>query len=378
MIDSPDGGTDDYLGAGIAVTKIPIRMWWLSATDVYNVETAGAGDARGPYTPEHVASGGNGKLALGWLPAPNDDVSGFAAQYRGWDETNSRWGSWTTKYLGPDARTHTFTGLADNTYEARVVSRELRGGNPLEVSVSFTQDEYKAAEDGTVQVTMQLSAAPGRTVTVPIASFNQGGVADSDYSGIPASVTFAAHETEKSFTFTATADTDDDDGESVRLVVYDLPRRVTGTGVTTVRIEDDDGDPFIADGSFWSAVYHREVTVGSAKSGNPPQVPVIHVESRETGTLQVRWDAVDVGTGSEVYAYSVRTREWSALQGSPWMEQTIYDYPTYPTCYLESCGDERQVLFEGLISGREYNIQIQSHNANGSSAWKDFGPYTPR
>ena len=40
---------------------------------------------------------------------------------------------------------------------------------------------------------------------------------EDDYSGVPASLTFGATDTEKSFTFTAAADDVDDDDESVGL-----------------------------------------------------------------------------------------------------------------------------------------------------------------
>ena len=62
-----------------------------------------------------------------------------------------------------------------------------------------------------------LSAAPERQVEVDLTATNQGGAGNSDYSGVPDSVTFAATETSKTFTFTAAADDVDDDGESVVL-----------------------------------------------------------------------------------------------------------------------------------------------------------------
>ena len=62
---------------------------------------------------------------------------------------------------------------------------------------------------------------------------------NSDYSGIPASLTFNPGDTEK--TFTATHDTVDDDDESVKLSFGALPQQVSdGTTVeATVNITDD-------------------------------------------------------------------------------------------------------------------------------------------
>ena len=76
---------------------------------------------------------------------------------------------------------------------------------------------YTAAEGGTATVTVTLSADPERTVEVPITKTNQGGASAADYSGVPASVTFDAGDTSKTFDFAATQDAEDDDGESVEL-----------------------------------------------------------------------------------------------------------------------------------------------------------------
>ena len=107
---------------------------------------------------------------------------------------------------------------------------------------------------------MKLSADPQRTVTIPITKTDQDGATSSDYSGVPASVTFNSGETEKSFTFTATADTVDDDGESVKLTFGTLPAGVTEgtTNATVVSIDDDDAmsQPQVSsEVSFGSSAY---------------------------------------------------------------------------------------------------------------------------
>ena len=100
-----------------------------------------------------------------------------------------------------------------------------------------------------------LSAAPEREVTIPITATDQGGVGVDDYSGVPASVTFGAADTSKSFTFSAAQDDVDDDGESVWLRFGILPSGVTqdtsvppgdnrGLDTTTVTITDND-DPAV-------------------------------------------------------------------------------------------------------------------------------------
>ena len=79
---------------------------------------------------------------------------------------------------------------------------------------------------------------------IPISVDNQNGATPGDYSGVPASVSFSATETSKTFRFTATQDTVDDDDESVELSFGVLPERVFAgaPNATTVEIIDDD-DP---------------------------------------------------------------------------------------------------------------------------------------
>ena len=115
-----------------------------------------------------------------------------------------------------------------------------------EVTAQFTQDSYTVDEGGTQTVTVELSADPERTVTIPITATGEGGATSTDFS-IPAGVTFNRGETSKTFTFTATQDTVDDDDESVKLEFGTMPDAWVSAGTrdeTTVSITDDD-DPFV-------------------------------------------------------------------------------------------------------------------------------------
>ena len=111
------------------------------------------------------------------------------------------------------------------------------------VQVSFGASSYTVAEGLSVTVTVELSAAPERSVSVPLTHAAQGDTTAADYSGVPTSVTFAADETEQTFTFTAAADDVDDDGDSVLLGFgTPLPDGVSAgaTATSTVSITDDD------------------------------------------------------------------------------------------------------------------------------------------
>ena len=136
---------------------------------------------------------------------------------------------------------------------------------PVAVTVAFEASTYTVAEsddssttdvtENAVEVKVTLSADPLREVIIPITRTNQGGATDSDYSGVPTSVTFASGDTEKTFTFTATPDTADDDEDQVKLSFGTLPAGVTAgaTAETTVSITDDD-DPQVTV-SFGAATY---------------------------------------------------------------------------------------------------------------------------
>ena len=111
-----------------------------------------------------------------------------------------------------------------------------------DLSVSYGQGTYTAAEGGSITVTVKLSVDPERTVTVPINHTPQGGATSADYSGVPTSVTFNSGDTEKTFSFAAASDSVDDDGESVKLTFGTLPTGVTEgtTNESVVSITDDD------------------------------------------------------------------------------------------------------------------------------------------
>ena len=64
------------------------------------------------------------------------------------------------------------------------------------VRVRFEQGAYTVVEGSTETVTVTLNADPGRTVIIPITNTDQGGASSADYSGVPASVTFNAGDTE--------------------------------------------------------------------------------------------------------------------------------------------------------------------------------------
>ena len=114
-----------------------------------------------------------------------------------------------------------------------------------QVTTSFETGTHTVAEGDTATVTVSLSADPERTLVIPLNRAEQGGATSADYSGVPATVSFAPGQVEAVFTFRATQDEVDDDNEKVRISFGAMPdsRITTGaTDQTTVSITDDD-DP---------------------------------------------------------------------------------------------------------------------------------------
>ena len=126
-------------------------------------------------------------------------------------------------------------------FTGTITDNDTADNNP---TVRFGASSYTAIEGvaGAV-VTVELNPAAARAVTILVTATPQGGASSADYSGVPGSVTFAAGETEQSFTVTATDDSVDDDGESVQLGFGRLPSGVllgSPSTATVALVQDAD------------------------------------------------------------------------------------------------------------------------------------------
>ena len=112
-----------------------------------------------------------------------------------------------------------------------------------EVTVSFAQSGYRAAEGGHVDVAVTLSAVPERQVSIPVEAEGADGADSADFSISPSSLSFGANETTGTVRVSAANDSAVDPGESVVLGFgMSLPERVSEGGIaeTTVAIRDTD------------------------------------------------------------------------------------------------------------------------------------------
>ena len=140
---------------------------------------------------------------------------------------------------------------------------------PLPVTVSFGAATYTAREGGSgASVSVELDAAPGRSVTAPLTTTHRGGATGADYSGVPASVTFGANETRQTFTVMATNDSADDGGESLSIGFGTLPASVSAGSPAVVALDDDDGSVRrVTVGFGMHSLYTSEVRESTWPSG---------------------------------------------------------------------------------------------------------------
>ena len=176
------------------------------------------------------------------------------------------------------------TGVSAGTTDEAVVT--ITDDDVPSVSVSFEQGTYTVVEGSTETVTVTLNANPERTVIIPITTTDQDGASSSDYSGVPASVTFNAGDTEVDITFSATQDQDNDDGESVKLTFGNtLPTGVSAgtTDEAVVTITDDDV-PSVSvsfEQADYTVVEGSTETVTVTLNANPERTVIIPITTTD-------------------------------------------------------------------------------------------------
>ena len=112
------------------------------------------------------------------------------------------------------------------------------------VTVEFGSATYSGAEGDAVMVTVTLSAAPQRPLTIPITTTPQDGAEAADVL-VGSSVSFGTGDTEQQFSAVLADDPFADHGESLQLSFGTLPPGVTASGTTTTTITIIDNDPAV-------------------------------------------------------------------------------------------------------------------------------------
>ena len=144
------------------------------------------------------------------------------------------------EYPEPD---ETFTVTLSNAENATINDGEgvgtITDDDQVVLTVSYGASSYTVTEGSAVSVTVVLSGAPGRSIEISL-SHTPDGADATDYSGVPDSVSFAASETQQTFSVTATEDREHDADEQVVLGFGTLPSGVVpgDPGTSTITIVD--------------------------------------------------------------------------------------------------------------------------------------------
>ncbi len=198
---------------------------------------------------------------------------------------------------------------------------------PADNTVSFSHGTYAVAEGSTANLTIELERPAAAPFTVPVVIGTLTTASSADYSGLPASVTFATGDTRKTFSVSGLQDDDDDDSELVYLAFGTLPSGIVSVAPANafLFINDDDlPDVTVAFGATSYSVEEGEeveVTVTlSALAERAVEIP-INVYNRE------RASADSAFTGS-VDDYASSATDYSGVPAtlsftSDEMEQTF-------------------------------------------------------
>ena len=267
LVANTNNTTTTYAHTGLAASTT--RHYRVSAINsvgsgaASNIDNATTGTpaATAPGAPTGLTATASGttRIDLAWT-APGSTGGTAITGYK--IESSSDDGStWTDRVADTSSTTTTYahTGLAPGTtrhYRVSAINTVGTGlpsnvanattGTTGQTTVTFGASFYTAVEGGAAAtVTVELSAAPSASVTIPLTTEHLGNATAADHSVIPATVTFGVGEQTKTFTVTATNDTDEDGGESVRLGFGTLPAGYAPGAhrTATVALADDDARP---------------------------------------------------------------------------------------------------------------------------------------
>ena len=226
---SADSAVDDTITVTINVTNIDIP-----AIPGQPAVTATTGSAAG--------------LTVSWTALTSTEtapVDGYDVQYR--EKDANPVDDWSE--VSVTTNSATITGLDySKTYEVQVRSKNSEGesgwsnsgegSTPQLLNVTFSSGTYRVTEGSSVTITVNVSPAADRVLSIPI-SVTDGSAESDDYevSGTP--LTFAIGDSTKTFTISANNDSDRDD-ETVNLAFGTLPDAVEGGTPATATLTIDD------------------------------------------------------------------------------------------------------------------------------------------
>ena len=206
-------------------------------------------------------------------------------------------------------------------------------------AASFAKPTYSAAEGGpAATVTIRLSAAPGRELTILLTATPAGGATGDDYTVTPASAMFQSTVTEATVEITAVDDSVYEAGEKVVLGFQRPLSRITEQtpATATVTLIDNDAPP------------PPPSPGGGGGRGGPrqtvPGAPTNLVADGGNEQVTLSWDAPEDDGGFAItdYEYRINGRgSWISI-GSTGTTYTV----------------------TGLVNGQVYVFQVRAVNSN--------------
>ena len=116
------------------------------------------------------------------------------------------------------------------------------------------------------RITLSLNHTPGRSLEIPLVVTELGGATEEDYTGIPASVTFGADETDAHFSMYAIPDQEEEVGEGLRIDFGTLPPGVRSWGYETVEFVEFGGSSW----GYEPIEFAEDDDTGQATTNNSP------------------------------------------------------------------------------------------------------------
>ena len=210
-------------------------------------------------------------------------------------------------------------------------------------AASFAEPTYSATEGGpAATVTIRLSAAPGRELTILLTATPAGGTTGDDYTVTPASAMFQSTVTEATVEITAVDDSVYEAGEKV---VLGFQRPLSGIteqnpATATVTLIDNDAPP---------PPPHPPPSPGGGGGGGGPRqtvpgAPTNLVADGGNEQVTLSWDAPEDDGGFAITDYEYRING----RGS-WIS-------------IGSTGTTHTVT--GLVNGQVYVFQVRAVNSN--------------
>ena len=225
-------GTSAAIASLMASTshQVEVRATNAEGDGAWSFPGTGRTGASVPGAPTGLSATASGstQIDLSWT-APGSDGGSSITGYK--IEISSDGGAnWTVHVAttGNPATTYSHIGLAAGTtrhYRVSAINANGAGAasntdnatTTVQTTVRFGAAAYTATEGGAdATVAVVLSAAPSAPVTISLTKAHVGGAAATDYSSVPANVTFPAGQTRQTFPLRATDDSQAEGDERVR------------------------------------------------------------------------------------------------------------------------------------------------------------------